>query len=181
MDAMVALIREHDVKPNEIARMRCRAGSNILKPLRYPGAENALQAKFCIPFMLSAIALRRRAGIHEFTDDFVQSEPVQALMARVEVVRDEALERQGFEKMRSVVEVELVDGTHYEQASGEYRGGPDNPLSRDELLVKFTECAQPVLPEGSIERAVELIEGIEAVPAVAELVDALTLPVVEAR
>ena len=176
LDAMLALVRDHDVRPDAIARIRCRAGNNILKPLRYPKAENALQAKFCLPFLLSAVALRRRAGISEFTDDFVQSEAGQRMMARVDVVRDEEIERQGFEKMRSVVEVELVDGTRYEQESGEYRGGPDNPLTRDELLAKFTECARLALPDEAIAGGAALIEGIEEVRSVAELVNALSAP-----
>ena len=51
--------------------MRLRAGSNILEPLRYKIAKTELEAKFCIPFLLGSILLRRKAGILEFTDEFV--------------------------------------------------------------------------------------------------------------
>ena len=43
----------------------------------------------------SAIALRRKAGIHEFTDEFVQSAPVQQMMAKVERVLDPEIEARG--------------------------------------------------------------------------------------
>ena len=78
MDAMRALVIAHDVQPSQIRAIRLRAGSNILNPLRYKIAQSELEAKFCPAFMLSAIALRRKAGIHEFTDEFVRSAPVQA-------------------------------------------------------------------------------------------------------
>ena len=71
MDAMLKLVTEHDVKAEQIARVRVRAGSNILNPLRYRTAKTELEAKFCLPFMMASIVLRRRAGIREFTDEFV--------------------------------------------------------------------------------------------------------------
>ncbi len=48
--------------------------------------------------------------MREFTDEFVASAPVQQMMPRVTAVHDEAIEKQGFDKIRSVVEVDLVDG-----------------------------------------------------------------------
>jgi 2-methylcitrate dehydratase PrpD len=142
MDAMRQLVTEHDVQPDQIRAIRLRAGSNILNPLRYPIAHSELEAKFCPAFMLSSIALRRRAGIHEFTDEFVRSAPVQRMMGRVQTILDPAIEARGFDRIRSTVEVDLQDGrTLVQEADERYRGGPDRPFTRDELHGKFTECA----------------------------------------
>src|SRR5690606_21317611 len=99
MDAMLTLVVEHDVRPEHTAPIRIKAGSNILTPLRYPLARNELEAKFCLPFMVSAIALRRKAGVREFSDEFVRSEPVQALSAKVERILDPEIEALGWEKI----------------------------------------------------------------------------------
>ncbi|MBZ5557332.1 MAG: MmgE/PrpD family protein [Acidobacteriia bacterium] len=174
MDAMLKLVTDHDVKPEQIARMRVRAGSNILNPLRYATAKTELEAKFCLPFMMSSIALRRRAGIREFTDEFVSSAPVQAMMARVETIFDRDIEARGFDKMRSVVEVDLVDGRKLTQASDErYRGGPERPFTRADLHEKFTDCASLVLPADRIQRALDVIESLERIGDVRELVENL--------
>lgn len=175
MDAMLKLITDRDVKPDQIERVRLRAGSNILNPLRYKTAKTELEAKFCLPFMLSSIALRRRAGIREFTDEFVSSEPVQAMMARVDTIFDKEIEARGFDKMRSVVEVSLKDGRTLVQASDDrYRGGPENPFTRADLHAKFTECAELVLPAGRIQRALDLIESIDRLKDVRDLASALS-------
>jgi 2-methylcitrate dehydratase PrpD len=177
MDAMRRLVLTHDVKPDEIARIRVRAGSNILNPLRYPIARNELEAKFSPAFMVSAIALRRKAGIHEFNDAFVQSAPVQALMAKVERVLDPEIEAKGWEKIRSTVEVDTTDGrTLVEHADERYRGGPDLPFTREDLFEKFSDCASLVLPSDGVTRAFELIERLDTVGDVGELVAALTPP-----
>jgi len=170
MDAMLKIVTDHDVKPEQIARIRVRAGSNILNPLRYRTAKTELEAKFCLPFMMASIALRRRAGIREFTDEFVSSAPVQAMMARAETRFDPEIEARGFDKMRSVVEVDLTDGRTLTQAADErYRGGPEKPFTRADLHEKFTDCASLVLPADRIRRALDLIESIDKLASVREL------------
>src|SRR5207245_4005644 len=126
--------------------------------------------------MMTSIVLRRRAGIREFTDEFVASAPVQAMMPRVETVFDQAIEARGFDKMRSVVEVDLTDGRTLTQASDErYRGSPENPFTRADLHGKFTDCASLVLPPPRIARALELIESVEQLKDIRELSAALMM------
>jgi len=175
MDAMLKLVTEHDVRPEQVAKVRVRAGSNILNPLRYKTAKTELEAKFCLPFMMTSILLRRRAGIREFTDEFVSSAAVQSMMPRVEALFDQAIEAQGFDKMRSNVEVDLVDGRKLRQASDErYRGSPENPFTRADLHAKFNDCASLVLSPTKIARALEAIESVDRLANIRELAAALT-------
>ena len=177
MDAMRRLVIANDVQPEEITAIRVRAGSNILNPLRYPVAGNELEAKFCPAFMVSAIALRRKAGVREFNDEFVQSAPVQALMRKVERVLDPAIEAKGWEKIRSTVEVDLKDGrTLVEHADERYRGGPDLPFTRAELHEKWSDCASLVLSSGAADAVFDLVEKLEDLEDVTELAGALCAP-----
>lgn len=174
MDAMRRLVIENDVQPESIKAIRVRAGSNVLNPLRYDIAANELEAKFCPAFMISAIALRRKAGIREFNDEFVRSAPVQALMRKVTRVLDLEIEALGWEKIRSTVEVDLVDGrTLVERADERYRGGPDLPFTRDELFEKWSDCASLLLAPAAVERVFATLETLETLPDVSELVRSL--------
>jgi 2-methylcitrate dehydratase PrpD len=174
MDAMRRLVIRHDVLPEQVARIRVRAGSNILNPLRYGVAGNELEAKFSPAFMVSAIALRRKAGIHEFTDAFVQSAPVQAMMAKVDRVLDPEIEAKGWEKIRSTVEVDTTDGRRLvEHADERYRGGPDLPFTREELFEKFSDCSSLVLSPPQVERAFEVTQRLDALSDIGELIGAL--------
>ncbi len=174
MDAMRTLVVTHDVRPEQIRAIRLRAGSNILNPLRYKVAASELEAKFSPPFMLSAVALRRKAGIHEFTDEFVRSAPVQAMMAKVETVLDPEIEARGFEKIRSTVEVDLLDGrTLVQPADERYRGGPDRPFTRAELEEKFTDCASLVLSPDTMGAVLTAVDDLERLPTVSGLMGLL--------
>ena len=143
---MLKLVTEHDVKPDDITAVRVYAGTNILKPIRYPVAANHLQAKFSLPAALAMIALARAAGKREFSDDFVGSAPMQAMQRRITSELDPEIEKMGFDKMRSRIALRLKDGRTVEGWADErYRGGPENPLSDAELESKLRSCCEGVL------------------------------------
>jgi 2-methylcitrate dehydratase PrpD len=120
------------------------------------------------------VILTRRAGMREFTDEFVQSPAAQALMRRVTAVHDVDIEKQGFDKIRSVVEVDLMDGRTLVQPSDDrYRGGPDNPFTRADLKAKFDDCAGLVLPQQRLDAAFKAIESVDLTPDIRQLVKAL--------
>jgi 2-methylcitrate dehydratase PrpD len=172
MDAMRRLVTVHDVRPEQIRAIRVRAGSNILNPLRYPIARTELEAKFCPAFMVASIALRRKAGIHEFTDEFVQSAPVQEMMRKVERILDPEIEALGFDKIRSTVEVDLADGRRLvERADERYRGGPDHPFTREDLHDKFAECASLVMGDSTIAETLRTIESLEQITDITKLIN----------
>ena len=174
IDAMLKVVVDNDLKPQQIKAVRLRAANNILEPLRYRIATNELEAKFSVPFLMSAIILRRRAGMREFTDEFVTSPAAQQMMARVQGVFDPAIEAQGYDKMRSTVEVDLVNGATLVQPADErYRGGPEKPFTREELHGKFTDCAQLVLSAAQIKQAVATIESVDTLQDIRILVRAV--------
>jgi 2-methylcitrate dehydratase PrpD len=174
MDAMLKLVTDNNIQPNQIQAIRLRAGSNILEPLRYTTAKTELEAKFCVPFLLGVIALRRKAGIQEFTDEFVSSAPIQQMMTKVSTVFDPKIEAMGFDKIRSIVEIDLVDGRTLVQPSDErYRGSPSWPFTMAELRDRFVDCASPVLAKDRIQRAIEQIESIEKLGDIRELTKTL--------
>src|SRR4030095_6987650 len=146
IDLMLKLVTEHDVKPEEIDVVKVYAGTNILKPIRYPIAANHLQAKFSLPAAIAMIALERNAGKREFSDEFVGSAPMQAMQRRISTELDPAIEKMGFDKMRSRIEIRLKNGRTVEGWADErYRGGPENPLSDADLEAEVRSCCDGIL------------------------------------
>jgi 2-methylcitrate dehydratase PrpD len=148
IDLMLKLVTDHNVKPNDIEAVKVYAGTNILKPIRYPIAANHLQAKFSLPAALAMIALARQAGKREFSDEFVGSAPMQAMQRQIATELDPEIEKLGFDKMRSRIVICLKDGRTVEgRADERYRGGPENPLSDADLEAKARSCCEGVLDE----------------------------------
>jgi 2-methylcitrate dehydratase PrpD len=173
MDGAKSLIVKHDIRPEEVEGVRIATGSHVLSLLRYQKAENDLQAKFCIPFQVASIILRRKAGVMEFTDDFVRSSAAQKMMERVEAVADPAIEALGMDKTVTRIEIRLQDGrVLQEEFSKPYRGGPGNPFSPEDLKEKFDDCVQRVLkpPQGArLRKAIASLEDLDSVGALAKM------------
>lgn len=172
--ALLEAVEERDLAPDDLESITFRAGHNILNPLRYRRPQNALEAKFSIPFVLGCAVLRRRVGIHEFRDEFVRSPEVTEMMGRVSVEFDEEIDSRGYERMRSAMEVRLRNGSSFTVEADTYPGGPERPLTRDELRGKFRDCAGLVLSGGRVEEALELVEGVDRLSRVSDLVAALS-------
>jgi 2-methylcitrate dehydratase PrpD len=146
IDLMLRLVTENDVHPDQIQSVKVYAGSNILNPIRYPIAANHLQAKFSLPAALAMIALTRKAGKREFSDEFVGSPSMQAMQRKITTELDPEIEKLGFDKMRSRITIQLKNRqTFAGWADERYRGGPQNPLSDAALEAKVRSCCEGVL------------------------------------
>jgi len=174
MDLMLKLVTENDIKPEQIERMTLYAASNILNPIRYPIAENHLQAKFSLPAELAMIALNRKAGKIEFSDEFVGSEAMQAMQRKIKTQHDPEIEKLGFDKMRSRITIDLIDGRSVTGSADErYRGGPDHPLTDAELEGKVRACCEGVLDDAEQDKLIETVWRIQDLSDVSVLADVI--------
>ncbi len=180
MDAMKALVIEHRLRPEDVAHVKVSTGSNVLPPkgpLRYKKAQTALQGKFCVPFQMASIIVRRKAGAEEFTDAFVQSPLVQEMMDRVEAVIDPGIDALGRDKIVFIIEVQLKDGRLLQGRSSEhYRGGPQKPFTREELVEKFNDCVNRILKPDQAKKLREAIESLERVNSIRKLTEMAAVP-----
>jgi len=173
MNAMLDLIKEQNLKPDDVAEIHLYAGYNILNPLRYALPQTGLEGKFSLPFCLTSILIRHRAGIREFSDEFVRSPEVQEMMKWIKTVFDPEIEAKGYAKILSRLEVRLKDGRILKKNSSPYKGGPENPLSEAELDEKFSTCAELALPREKFSQALDLLKEIEKLQDIRLLIPTL--------
>jgi len=175
MDMVLELVRDNDVKPDDVARVDFYAGDNILNPIRYHRAENGLQAKFSMAALISMLILYRRAGVSEFEDSVVQSDAFQAMQSKISTHVDPQINAMGFDLIRSRIEVTLKSGTVLTaEADTRYRGGPDFPISDAELEEKYRLCCDRVDPSVQ-DRILKSIRDLPHLTDARELLDALRL------
>jgi len=178
MDTMKKLVERHDIKPEAVKSVSVRTGSNVISPgpLRILHANTALEAKFCIAFQMATILLRRKAGLSEFSDDFVRSPACQDMQRRVDVAIDPAIDALGKDKIVFRITLTMQDGTtHSEESDRHYRGGPQNPLTDAEVADKFRDAAQYVLDADSIEAFLALTGRFESLSDLDRILDTVTV------
>jgi 2-methylcitrate dehydratase PrpD len=165
-------MREHSLEAGDIEKITLYAAKNILGPIRYTFARTELEGKFCMHFLLAAIAVAGRAGKAEFTDDFVARADVSDMQRRVETIDDPEIEAMGFERIRSRIVVETKSGKKIERWADEnYRGSPHNPLSDEELEGKFRDCAAGLIGDAATGAVLQRIWHLEDEANPADLLD----------
>ena len=74
---------------------------------------------------------------------------------------DPDIESQGMDVIRSRVEVELNSGrTLVQEADERYRGGPDKPMTDEDLEQKTAACVAGILDQARMEALIAAARGV---------------------
>lgn len=170
MGLMLDLIRTHDIRPEQVRRVKVGTNRHMPNALIHHRPKNELQAKFSMEFCMAILLLERRAGLAEFTDRVVNRPDVQKMIEKVEFGVHPEAEAAGYEKMTTIIDIELADGRTISGKADFGKGSPANPMSDDELANKFRECAAwDKLPASAADRVVELVFNLEEVKSIREV------------
>jgi 2-methylcitrate dehydratase PrpD len=168
-DAILELVREHDVHADDVESALVATNSATTNALIYPLPQTALEGKFSFPFLLAIAILRHEVGVDEFRDEVVRSSEVQELMKRSRHVADPEIDARGFHHMETRIEITLKDGRVLTKTESVATGHPDKPMSQEQLERKFLECAALAIDQDSARRAMEQIWAVEELDRVADL------------
>jgi 2-methylcitrate dehydratase PrpD len=170
MSVMLDLIRRHDLRPERVKRVAVGTNHNMPNALIHHQPRNELQAKFSMEFCMAILLIERKAGLEQFIDEVVNRPDVQALIRRVEFGVHPDAEAAGFDKMTTIVEVQLDDGTIVKGSADFGKGSPANPMTDAELEQKFFECAAwSGLDAAHARRIVDMVWRIEELADVRDL------------
>jgi 2-methylcitrate dehydratase PrpD len=73
------------------------------------------------------------------------------------------------------VKVRLKNGKEYSRQVIIDKGSPQNPLTKEELSLKYRDCASTVLSSQDIAKSFELAANLERVEDIAELTNIVNL------
>jgi 2-methylcitrate dehydratase PrpD len=170
MHALARLAEEHDVRAEQVERVRVGTSRHLPNALIHHRPRTALEAKFSMEFCAAIVLLERRGGLAEFRDEVVLRPDVQALIERVEFAVDPEAEAAGFDRMATLIEIELRDGRVLRGRADFAAGSPALPMSYDDVAAKFRECADHASwPAHRVEAAIELVARLEDLDDVGEL------------
>ncbi len=174
MGLMLDLIQTHDIRPEQVVRVQVGTNQNMPNALIHHRPTNELQAKFSMEFCMAILLLERRAGLAEFTDRVVNRPDVQATIEKVTFGVHPEAEAAGYDRMTTIVDIQLVDGRTISGRADFGKGSPTNPMTDAELAAKFYECAEwGGLPREYAQRVADLVWHLEDLEDVASLTSLL--------
>jgi 2-methylcitrate dehydratase PrpD len=176
MGEVIRLIRQHDIKPAEVEKVDVGGNNRMVTTLLHHHPTTGLQAKFSMEFGIAILLVDRRAGLAEYTDAVVARGDVQEMIRRVNFYVDPEAEQAGFDKMTSILRIQLRDGRSLTGSAQFAKGSPANPMSYEEVADKFRGCAAfAQWPRQNTEAVIEFIRTLEAASDVRKLTPMLAV------
>lgn len=166
-DALQKIVRQRPAQIDEIESITVYLPAFLMDMLPYHQPQTGLEAKYSIEYDLAAIALDGRAGMTQYTDAAVRRPQAQDLIKRVTYVP--VTPEAGQVVLESRVVLRLTNGDEFAETVNQSHGTPGDPLTREELLGKFHECAQAVLPAPQRDRVIELCEQLDSLDTLSEI------------
>ncbi len=177
MSVMQDLIRQHDIRAEQVKRVKVGTNHNMPNALIHHQPRTELQAKFSMEFCMAILLIERKAGLSQFTDEVVNRADVQDMIRRVEFGVHPEAEAAGFDKMTTIIEIELNEGRVVKGTADFGKGSPANPMTDDELQQKFRECAKwGGLDDSTAQTVIDCVWRIESAPNLQELMPLLVRP-----
>jgi len=174
MAVMMELILKHDIQAAQVKRVKVGTNHNMPNALIHHRPANELQAKFSMEFCMAILLLERKGGLEQFTDAVVNRPDVQAMIARVDFGVHPEAEAAGFDKMTTLVEVEMADGRVLRGRADFGKGSPANPMTDAELADKFRQCAAwGGLDRERTQAVLDMVWNIESLQDINELTQLL--------
>jgi 2-methylcitrate dehydratase PrpD len=173
-------LREEGLDIREIADIELGVASPTLRTIAEPAEEKArpetgYAAQFSGPFTV-ATSLVGGGGLgvslEDFTDEAVKDEFKLDLASRVRCVPNEECDRIFPNQFPAVLRVRLKNGEVREARILHNRGGPENPLSEEDLSAKFRANAEMSISEvqaKALQESLEVLEESDNVGGIMEL------------
>jgi 2-methylcitrate dehydratase PrpD len=141
LDCISFMRKKFSIDPKEITGIDCKVAQGAVNIICEPwekklAPETGYDARFSLPFAISLMLAKGKAGVEEFSERYLRDKEIKNLM---KTVRYEVEPSYLVKDMPGHVTVRLKNGDHYEHEIKQVRGDALHPIQREELLEKFSE------------------------------------------
>src|SRR5271170_2177624 len=148
ISAVLALVKHHDLKPHDIAKVHIRTtarGADILSDFSKYDPHTKEAADHSLPYVIAAAIAERQVTPLQFTLEKIMDPAIRAQLNKIVVVADPEIEKVFPALQRVVVTIHTTDGHEFCKQLDYPKGDPRNPLTDKEVEEKFEALAGPVM------------------------------------
>jgi 2-methylcitrate dehydratase PrpD len=174
IDGMLHLVKAQPFKPEEVEHIECHTPPMVREILVYSRPQSGLEGKFSLEYCMAAAIIDGEVSLRQFTDEKVLAAEAQRLISKVELKFLDVPKGRSLLNIPQAVKVQLKDGRTLFKEVQWPKGYSYNPMSWDEVAVKFCACAEGVLSKDRIEQCVEMAAKMETLDDVSSLMAILS-------
>ena len=174
VDAMLDLVRTHDLKPAAVERIQSWTHKRRLEHTNRPDPQSTKDAKFSVQYCLARALVDRKVAIEHFEGETYRDADVREVMSRIQVAPYTTEQFPEDNHFGAEVKVTLRGGTvlgvKVDQPAGRTSA---NALPQERLREKFENCANRAISERATAAVYAAICDLETLPDVRAVNDAM--------
>lgn len=172
VSATLQIVKDKDLQTEQIETIRiesiARAADILSDPAKYD-PQSKESADHSLPYCIAAAVTDRMVTPKQFKDDRLWDERLRAQMKKVQVVANDEFERAFPAKQCTRVTITTTDGQELTAEREVPKGDPRDPMTEDDLDVKFTALAEPIMSAARRKELKGQIFDLEQCSNIAEL------------
>lgn len=168
---MILDLRENEgIQPQDVDSVSVGIYASGIQVAGNPDPKTVYAAKFSNEFCTALALYRGSAGLNDFTESTLWNEDIRALMSKMYVYVDAEMEQAYPDKWAAKMTVKLKDGRELTRSLNYPKGDPENPVTTEELVLKFKQLASDLPPE-SLQAHVDQVLHLETLADVSTWFD----------
>jgi 2-methylcitrate dehydratase PrpD len=168
---ILQIVTKNNIQPEQVAEVVLH-GNSEGEGLFYPSEikqkpTTSITAKVALPFAVSVAIVHKNVSISNFLPENLGDAKVLEMAKKIKFILEK--ERGSYS---SSVEFKMKDGKVYNSKVDVLRGSTENPLSVDELISKFKDCARYAkkpISSSNVDRIIDTVLNLEKVKDISEV------------
>jgi 2-methylcitrate dehydratase PrpD len=174
VDCAKFLREDHGIKAEDIEHIECKASKQIVSLVFEPKDKkvcptNPYEAQFSTQYLVAAMLGKGYVNLDTVYFEPLNDPGILSLADKIAWVPDPESDFPA--NLPGEVRIVLKDGRELSKRERFNRGGPRNPMSKDEIVDKFMDNACRAIPSGQAQEIARLIDNLEECGDVGQLVN----------
>ena len=149
------------LSPEDVTKIEILMHARRLRHTNTPQPTSELGAKFSVQYTVARTLLNGTVKLQDFTDDAWLEPAVRDLLSKTEAKTHPELDGDDKDAWGAEIIVTLADGRVLSHRVHNLIGRSGaNAMNKDELWVKFEDCARRALPDAAIKPAFDALMGM---------------------
>ncbi len=177
LTAMMKIVKEHAVNPDSVTEIKveviARAADILGDPAKYRPTSKET-ADHSLPYSLAVGLMDGKVTPLQFTQERIDDPALIPVMDKIKVVPNDEFESLFPKFQPSQVTIIMESGKEFRQRVDVPKGDPRDPMTEEEIAVKFNALGQKVVGEDACVKLREVIMNMEEVENLDEFMGLMT-------
>jgi 2-methylcitrate dehydratase PrpD len=166
-------MEEHCFSKDLIEVVDCGTDEKAHDILIFHNPKTVDEGRFSMEFCVALAIIDKGVRVADFCENRLRDPQVLEMMKKIKMSVDSEIIRLGYDKRSAAnIKIKLIDGREYRTLSLP-KGIVERPISDNDLIKKYKDCAGLVLEKESLERSIELILNLEKLDDIRKLTQVL--------